>query len=213
MAPGSILQIYGEPDAGKTALALWYCRWWLGDPEAFCAWLPNEKRLEPVNLAWAGIDPTQVLVAPQSPDLPGLEAATALVEQGCPLVVIDSVAGLLDPEGRGLELVLSAGLYPLKRALRKQGGLAIFCNQERQMPGTRVTQPCGNSVALLHAVDYNLRLFSGINLVREGQPIGKRIHFQLFKNGAQPVQPDWTGRYNLFYEHGLRDLKGTSAGE
>ncbi len=208
---GSLLEIHGPSDAGKTALALWFVRTHLADPEAWAAWVPAEPALSTVNLRWAGVDPERLLLLPPGDGAPGLALAREVVEAGCPLVVVDSIAALLGSEPEvGLKQVLGDprdGLLPLKDAAEQTGALVILTDQERSIPGSRVSYHAGACPALTRLVDGRIRLRAGEGLYDIGIRVGMRVHFEVGKNGPDMEKWHRDGRFNCYWSAGLKDLR------
>jgi RecA/RadA recombinase len=210
---GTVLEIHGDTDTGKTALALWYCRTLLQqDPEALVGWLYTETPPTPYNLEWAGIDAGRFLVAPPSGNISPLEVAKRLIEgvedsAGCNLVVIDSLAGLAELDAQheplALKRMIGGGLPPLARAAMEHGALVILLNQERQMARVKVIS--GLSRTLTRYVDARVRLRTGESLMRAATQTGFRVHFEIGKGAAEGAER--TGRFNLHFARGLSDLR------
>jgi RecA/RadA recombinase len=206
--PGSLVELCGATDSAKTALALWFCRQAQEEPEAVVGWVCVESNIARRNLVWAGVDPDGVLLGRQTLARPGLRIATEMVENGCRLVVIDSIAALMDGEiERPLTQVLSAGLYPLKDAAVRHGAVVVLTNQERAIPPKRVTSHAGSCPALNRLVDYQIRLEAGQGIYRGGKQEGVRVYFKVVKNGPDPDNWGKTGRFACHWEQGLKDIK------
>ena len=205
--PGNICELYGEPDSGKTAMALWFCRTYQKSNGCPVGWVCTEANISKRNMVWAGVDPEGVVVVRQQPNMPGLTAACVMVEEGCKIVVIDSVAALIDEENKPLPQVISNGLYRVKCAAIENEALIILTNQERSKIPGRALVRSGTCPALNRLVDVSIRLQSGQGLYRGGVPEGVRIYWKLTKNMNRLDNWDSVGRVNLYYRDGLRDVR------
>ena len=201
-----LVELYGASDSGKTALALWYVRVAQEDPETVCGWVCAEQNLRPANLEWAEVDSSRLAVVRQTPSLPGLEAAVQLIESGCSLVVVDSIAALI---GEGIDsplhLVLGNGLEKVRIAARAHNAGVLLTNQERGLEMSRKRTQCGSGFALVRDMDYRIGLRPGEGIYRAGIQRGYRVHFEVTK----PSDLFTTGRFNLHVDRGLYDLRGT----
>lgn len=206
---GSLIEITGSVDSGKTGLALWFCRTALADPEIVVGWICAGSRLTRENVAWAGLDVSRLVVDEQTYALPGIEAAIQMIAHGCQVVVLDTLAGLVgEEETAPLTHVLSGGLYRLKAAARQRGALVILTNQERNNPEHRITRHAGACPALVRMVDCQVRLQSGMGLFRGAFQTGQRVIFHIMKNGPDLSTWGRSGRFNVHFVGGLSDLKG-----
>lgn len=211
--PGSLIEITGVVDSGKTGLALWFCRTAMADPEVLAGWICAGSRLTQENLAWAGLDTTRLVVDEQTYGLPGLEAAIHMITHGCRVIVIDTLAGVVgEEEETPLTHVLSGGLYRLRVAAREHGALVLMTNQERTDPEHRVTRHAGACPALIRLVDCQIRLRSGMGLFRGAFQTGARLHFNIMKNGPDFSTWGKEGRLSVHWQGGLSDLKGVTDG-
>jgi RecA/RadA recombinase len=204
---GTLIELSGNQDSGKTALALWFCRTLQQTSVDPIGWICAETNITKRNLEWAGVSPEVVLVR-QTSAMPGLTAAQHLIQEGCKLVVLDSIAALIDADHTTpLSQVISADLYRVKCLAIEQGALVILTNQERSRPPGRITSRAGVCPALTRLIDCQIKLQSGQGLYRGGIQVGVRIYFRLVKNG--PDFSNWgkDGRFNISYETGLRDMK------
>jgi len=206
---GSLIEITGTTDSGKTGLALWACRTAMANPEVVVGWICAGSRLTRENVEWAEIDTTRFVIDEQTYGLPGLEAAIHMITHGCRLVVLDTLAGVVgEDEETPLTFVLSGGLYRLKAAAKRHGALVILTNQERNDTQHRVTRHAGACPALVRLVDCQIRLRSGMGLFRGAFQMGMRVHFDIMKNGPDFSVWGQQGRFNAHWEGGLSDLKG-----
>lgn len=205
--PGSIVEISGTPDSCKSALALWCCRTAQhADHDLFAGWVSTEAPLTAVNAIWAGIDPYRMVVARQETGYAGLDLATDLVQAGCQVVVVDSIAGIQGETADGLYYqVLSRGLSRLSAALIQTGAVAILTNQERQIIGGNSTRHAASCRALTRLVDVHIRLKTGAGLYRGGVKRGMRVQFTLVKNGPDPAEWGRSGRFLCYWDRGLVD--------
>ncbi len=159
-------------------------------------------------MLWAGVDPENAIVITQSPDMPGLMAAQHSLREGCKVVVIDSIAALIDGTmDTPLCQVLSADLYKVKCLALENEALVILTNQERsRVPGKGITRT-GVCSALNRLIDCQIRLQPGQGLYRGGIQEGVRVYFQVTKNGNDFSNWDKRGRFNIVYKSGLRDMR------
>lgn len=205
---GNLLEIAGHSDSSKTALALWFIRTLQTDPNTIAGWVCTENSLTLENLHWAGIRRDRpLIVARQCPSLPGLDAAKEMVDGGCNLVVIDSIAALMSESEDTLRETLGRGLGPLKNAAEDHDALVILINQERHIGLASRLSSSGASIALLRACRYRVHLRTGEFYYRGGIPYGNYIHFRITCNGDDP---DRWGRFGAFKCHwlsGLSDLR------
>lgn len=210
--PGSLIEIHGNEDSGKTSLALWFCRTYQEQTQLSVAWVSTEMILRKRNLRWAGVDPENTLIINQSLDMPGLMALQHCLAEGIKVVVLDSIAALIDQDlETPLAQVLSAQLYKVKELAQKGEALVIFTNQERtRLPGQGMTRS-GASPALNRLVDCQIRLQSGQGLYRGGIQEGMRVYFRITKNGSDFSQWNRAGRFNVVYNTGLKDVRRKEA--
>ncbi len=206
---GNILEISGHSDSSKTALALWFLRTLQAadNPDTIAAWVSTEVPLTAANLRWAGINTDRLIVARQCPSLPGLDIACGMVEGGCSLVVVDSVAALTGQPEDTLREVLGRSLGPLKESVEEHRALVILVNQERHCGRSHRLSSSGASIALLRACNYRLRLRTGEGIYRGGIWQGSRIHFQIASNGYN-LDSGGSGVFNCSWSSGLYDLRG-----
>ena len=202
--PGSFLELYGESQSGKTALALSFCSQEL-ERGGQVGWVATEQNLTNANLRWAGLQKRSLTIARQSPHYGGLLLATALVEWGARLVVIDSLTALMEGE-RPLFEVLAGGLPTLKEAARRKGAVVVWTNQVRNSL-RRVQTPSGLSAITLKSVDARIKLVTTEGLYRGGLQRGVRIAFTVVKNGTDMTTWGQCGRFNLLWEGGVRDVQ------
>lgn len=206
--PGTLVELYGAQDSGKTALALWFCRTLQNQAEVPIGWVCAEANINQRNMVWAGVDPESVVVVRQTMAMPGMKALQLLIEEGCKLVVLDSIAALIDEDStRPLNQVISADLYRVKCLAIDHEALVILTNQERHRPPGRALGRSGSCPALNRLTDCQIRLESGQGLYRGGVQEGTRIYFKIAKNGPDISQWDQAGRFNLYYTAGLKDMR------
>jgi hypothetical protein len=209
---GSVVEIYGPPDTGKTALALWYCRTLqAADPDAVAVWIAAQDLPSDYNLKWARIDGRRFGVAAPTPSVPGLHIARRLIE-AADLVVVDSVAALVALNAaQDLEKLYKViadpvdGLGPLADRAKELGKLVLLVNQERHFPDARATYHCGACLTLTRCVDYRLRLSAGEGVYQGPTRVGTRLHYRVVRNGGAPAGQ--TGRLNCSFQKGLFDLR------
>lgn len=209
--PGQLVHIHGAADSGKTALALWLIRTLhREDPDAIAGWAYTEAPLGSQNLEWAGLDQGRLVVAQPVAGYSSLDLARHLVEGGCRLVVVDSLAGLLEDrreetlEARtSLARVITRGVGRLARAAADTGALVVLLNQQRNDGRRRYT--AGEQHVLHRLVDVQIGLSRGENLMRAARQTGFRVRFHVDCGEADPL--DRTGRFNLYYDGGLVDLR------
>jgi RecA/RadA recombinase len=208
--PGTLIELYGTQDSGKTALALWFCRSFQEISDEPVGWICAETNISTRNMVWAGVDP-HMLVVRQSFAMPGLQAAQLLLQEGCKLIVLDSIAALVtEVSTTPLTQLISADLYKVKCLAIEQNALVILTNQERSRPPGRATSRAGACPALNRLIDCQIRLETGQGLYRGGIQVGIRIHFKITKNGSNFDNWDRTGRLNISYDTGLKDLRNES---
>jgi cell division inhibitor SulA len=203
LAPGSLVELGGVSDSGKTALALWYCRSALLDPEACVGWVQVENLLTETNLRWAGVDLDRIVVARQSPDLPGLDLAREMIEGGCSVVVVDSIAALSAGEESSLVATLGMGIPVLKEAAQEHQALVLLTNQDRTVHQARGLRRAGSSPVLARFIDCHIRLTVGEGRYRAGEKIGCKVHFKVVSGPGAGT----SGRFNMDYSAGLFDLR------
>lgn len=205
--PGSLVEIYGATDCGKTALALWTCRTAQRETDALVGWVCAETNLGADNLRWAGVDLDGLVIARQTEAMPGLTAAKIMVEEGVNVVVVDSIAALLgDEPGLYLAATLGRGLPALREAAQQHGAVVLLTNQERSVGLGHVTSHAGAGRLLYRMLDAQIHLRSGAGLFRGGVQRGMRIHFTLVKNGEETERWGRVGKFNCYWQAGLKDL-------
>ncbi len=205
--PPGLLEIYGGESSGKTGLALWFCREALNQGLPV-AWISTEQHLTHLNLRWAGITPSErLIVGQQDLNYSGVVLALAALQYGARVVVIDSFSSLLGTEGeQPLFQVLSWGLPLLRGAAREQEALVIGTNQIRRAPRGPLYST-GSGPALQKLIDTRIHLEVGEGLYRSGEQVGARIRFSLPKNGKDLKSWGREGRFNLYWQGGLQDLR------
>jgi energy-coupling factor transporter ATP-binding protein EcfA2 len=209
--PGKLVHIHGSTDSGKTALALWFARvLHREDPDALAGWTYTETPLGTQNLEWAGVDPSRLLVVPPVDGYSSLDLARHLVEGGCRLVVLDSLAGLLEDRqdavlasGTPLTTLISRGIGQLARATEDAGALVLLLNQQRN--DGRRRYPAGEHRSLRRQDPIQIGLSRGENLMRAARQTGFRVRFHVDCGEADPTAR--VGRFNLYYDGGLVDLR------
>ncbi len=207
--PGSLVEITGAVDSGKTGLALWFCRTAMEDRNVVVGWICAGSRLTQENVEWATLDTSRLVIDEQTYGLPGIEASIHMISHGCQVVVLDTIAGIVgEDEETPLTFVLSGGLYRLKAAAREHGALVLLTNQERMDTENRITRHAGACPALIRLIDCQIRLRSGMGLFRGAFQTGARIHFDVGKNGPDLSTWGKKGRFSVHWNGGLSDLKG-----
>lgn len=203
---GEILGIYGESGVGKTGLALWFARTYLQrHPEQWIGWISTEAPLTLDQLQWAGIDPQDVLLGEQQPGMNALALATELIHEGCPLVVVDSLAAVTH-EQQSHRGAVGGGLVPLKRAASQRGALVIYTNQIRHIMQSRAHYPVAIGRLQQRMTDVMIHLKEGPGLYYHERRDGHRVLYALDKGGASEEQVPRSGRYSLYWSRGLQDV-------
>lgn len=205
---GTVIEIHGTQDSGKTALALAFCKQFQDESNDPVGWVCAETNISKRNFDWAGVDSTGVVTVRQTFDMPGLIAIQLLMLEGCKLVVLDSISALIgSTTDIALTKLLSAELYKIKCVAAETNSLVILINQERNIPMGRVTTRTGTCPALNRLTDCQIKLISGQGLYRGGVQEGIRIYFKVIKNG--PNFSDWNkvGRFNISYKDGLKNSR------
>ena len=185
---GSIVELFGPAESGKTSLALAIVAEWQKAGGA-AAWIDSERSFDPSYAARAGVKIEQLPVArPES-----AEQAFAMVEQlaqtgAVELLVVDSAAALtpavefetaLGESGHGLQSrVLGSGLRRLTRSVARAGATAVFLNQIR----TRPARTEGGAAEEVSAGGPALKLYAAVRiaLVRSAQT--GSVRFRVLKN-------------------------------
>lgn len=205
---GSLVELSGTQDSGKTALALWFCRTLQGSSDNTIGWVCAETNINKRNFVWAGVDPNLLVIVRQTFAMPGLKAAQLLLQEGCKLVVIDSIAALVDGQSdTPLTHLISSELYKVKCLAIENEALVVLTNQERARPPGKTSTRAGSCPALNRLLDCQIRLQSGQSTYRGGIQTGIRIYFKITKNGPDFNNWDRVGRFNINYDTGLRDLR------
>ena len=207
--PGSIVEIYGEPDCGKTALALWYCKQYLSNTENLAGWLLSEQPSAISQFKWASIDPSSVIVKSPSVQNP-LDIAGFLVEEGVNLVVIDGIASIVNKDMEEVDKILSASLPSLKEKIKATNSLLVLCNQSRTVLGSNQIKPASSCAPLLKLVDYRIKLTPGATLISKAKgvvdsSVGMRVRFDIYRMNNKAVSI--SGKFNLLWAGGLRDIR------
>jgi hypothetical protein len=207
--PGSLVEVYGTQDSGKTALSLWFCKHLQSTTDAPIGWVCAESNISKRNMDWAG-----VVRVRQSPVMPGLEAAILFLEEGCKLVIVESIASLVGRDmERPLTQVISEDLFKVKCLAIENAAMVLLTNQERMIPESRIVQPAGSCPALRRLVDCEIRLQCGQGIYRGGIQRGTRIYFQITKNGPDFTKWNKVGRFICHWDDGLRDARQTALPE
>lgn len=139
---GALVEVYGDPESGKTTLALMACR------EAqraggIAAYLDVDGTLDTGYAAALGVDVARLLVStPQTGEI-ALGIATRLVAAGLDVLVIDAVAAVIpqieiegrigDAEPGAQRRLVEQGVKALHDAAAKTGTLVLCVNQIRHV--------------------------------------------------------------------------------
>lgn len=181
---GHIVEIFGPPACGKTALAL-QCVAHLQHMGAVAAWIDAEHAFEPRFATQLGINLAELPVAEPESAEEAMEMARRLIcSCAVDLVVIDSAAALVPrlelesgiPSGsRSLQSrVLASELRKVAWMAAKSGVCALFLNQVRIRPegvaGELETSAGGPSLKLHAAVRISLAAH------------GRMVRFRVLKN-------------------------------
>jgi recombination protein RecA len=168
---GRLVELYGPPGSGKTALALRMAA--AAQREGAVAWLDAEGAFEATRAASMGIDLNRLVVARPSDGEQALQLAEALLRsRSCALLVVDSVAALLPraelkvalgEAAPGLQArMLSLGLRRVVHAGLSSGCVALFLNQTRlALDGPQPLQVTAGGSALRFYAALRLELVQG----------------------------------------------------
>ena len=226
---GRIIEIYGNPGAGKTTLALSVLENALkaGKEVQF---LDLERKLASglvsifPKLKWKFVDEAnkdreQMLYAKDG------EEAFKLAERFLrafprSVLVIDSVDALIpkdlqekdvgDPTVGGVARLMSSGCRRLKDVCSETGGTVVFLNQIRSKIGgygNPETTSGGSALGFYATQRIHLKDLVKGQLIQDekGNAIGQTIRFEVVKNGEAP--PFVTGEFPLIYGKGLHKEK------
>lgn len=214
---GRIIEIYGTPSGGKSALSIQACAM-AQRMGGYAGYIDAEHAFDP---AWAssafGIDPSRFAIS--QPD-DGIEALQ-MVERMCvsnafDVIVVDSVTALVPRERADAEIgdanrigmhakMMSEGLNKLTPIVANSRAVVIFVNQIRMNPGAYGNPeytPGGKALPFYASVRIEVRSSPSKQIKGPGSvPIGQECAAKIVKNKVAP--PHRTASWELFYETGI----------
>lgn len=168
---GRLVELYGPPGCGKTALALRLAA--AAQRQGAVAWVDAEGAFEATRAAAFGLDLERLVVARPRDGEQALQLAEALMRsRSCALLVVDSVAALLPraelkvalgEAAPGLQArMLSLGLRRVVHAGLASGCVALLLNQTRlALDGPRPEAVSAGGSALRFYAALRLELLPG----------------------------------------------------
>lgn len=213
LAPGSLLELFGDQGTGKTTLSLELIND-VQENSGQAAFLDVEHSLDVDYAKRVGVRPDELLFSQPDTGEQALDICLKLVESDAVrLIVVDSAAALLPASERGNDYeedtghhqsgMLSGALRKLSPRLEQTGTVLLFTNQVRsrlnRTVGPDETTPGGN--ALKFYADVRMKLSDADRIKRANTVIGRRITVDVEKNRDAP--PDQSIELDLLFDRGI----------
>lgn len=214
---GSIAEIYGEPDSGKTTALLVAVAKTQSNGE-LCAWIDAEKSFDPVYAQSLGVILEQLIMINPKTGEDGLEIVRLLAEtDGISLIVVDSVAALVPKMDldvaigdtmAGLQArMMSSATKQLIDVIHSNKIVVAFTNQTRtklpQFDGDKATTQSVGGQALKHYARVRIEMKAFEPILNGKQQVGSICVAKVIRNKVgnkgkvAPYYFDET-RYNQF---------------
>lgn len=205
---GNIVEIHGQSDSCKTGLALWFCRYATRTLRIPCSYICTEQTITSTNIEWADIDKTNLIVGRQTSEYCGLEICRDVLGSGIQLVVIDSIAALVEgSQGGEIRSILGKHLPSIGNLVRETESIVLLLNQERHSLGSSKTLPVARCPITTRLIDCRIELSTGLNIRKGPFIVGYRVHFNIGKNGPDTSRWNVGGRFNCYWQKGLTDMR------
>ena len=215
---GRICEVFGGESSGKTTLC------YHADaeaqkvfPDSAVGFVDTEHSLDPLYAKACGVDIAQLVISQPSYAEMALTIIEGMIEAGCKLVILDSVAALApkaEVEGEftdiqpGLQARLMAkAMRKLTALVNKAQAVVIFTNQIRDKIGVSYGNPetTAGGRALRYHASIRLKL-TGLGAIEDGQGKEKakaaiRVRCEAVKNKTAP--PYRRGEYVIRFGQGI----------
>lgn len=212
MPAGRIVELYGQPSAGKSLISLFVIR------EAQkkgldCIYLDAEDSFDPEWAKKMGVDTNKLVLSQSSVGEDTLELLLKLLRAEPAIIVVDSVASMIT-RAELEEDIDKAFMAPKARLMskalsiinaRNKKTLIIFINQLRAtmaMYGPQFVTPGGNALKFYSSIRVEVKKSEDIHLdgKKTAEVIGQITAFKISKNKTAP--PFRVGSFKFFYEDG-----------
>lgn len=212
MPVGRIVELYGQPSAGKSLISLFT----IAEAQKKgleCVYLDCEDSFDPEWAEKLGVDVKKLIISQSSVGEDTLGLVAKLLRAKPAVIVVDSVAAMVT-RAELEEEIDKAFMAPKARLMSKglsilnainQGTLIIFINQLRStmaMYGPAFTTPGGNALKFYSSCRIEVKKVEELHLEgKKSNPvIGQLVGFKVTKNKTAP--PFQTGSFKFFYEDG-----------
>ncbi len=212
---GTIVEVFGGPDAGKSSFALQLVHSVQSRSDGGEAvYIDTEHALDPGYADRIGVDLDSLVFSQPDSGEQALDIARKMAESGAvKLIVIDSAAALVPEKEREERFdedrdmrqskLLARGLRRLAPRIEQAGAVLLFTNQLRTRVdasfGPDETTPGGNALKFYTSI--RIRMDPEEPIEKGGQMAGTRVRIQVVKNRTAP--PNRSVVVDLLYDRGI----------
>lgn len=215
---GRICEIYGGESSGKTTI----CYHAMAQaqkkyPDSAVGFIDSEYSFDPIYARSCGVDVKQLVISQPKSGQEALAILEGMIEEGCRLIVVDSVAAMVPKEEVEGEFgdnkvgtqarMMSQGMRKLTSVIGRSEAVVIFTNQTREKIGVQWGNPetttGGNALKFYASIRIKL---TKLGTVEEGTGDNKektsiRVRCEAVKN--KTAAPYRRGEYIVRFGKGV----------